>query len=533
MGISVPFQLPIRHLFSATLMAAIAVSGQLTFAQGFQGTGMITQIEAQRGGLQRKWFTQLEVNPSRGGLTSIRLFSSEADVERVFVVKHGEDRFYFSERDRDNVGRLLGEEGARKLANGKIEVLEGIKPLAVLEERLIPATTIYAVSSRGVVHAVNGETGKTLWTQEVGKADYPTTAVAANDSYVAVVNGSTLYVLTATKGEYVWDRKLKGAVGAAPAITKEHVFVPLITGTVEIFDLEDDRQPTRSYVSAGRALLQPIVTEASVIWPTDRGYLYVGRSEKMGLRYRLEAKGTIAAKATVRAPDFVYCAAVDGFVYCVNELSGDILWRFSTGEPITHMPICVGDDLYVVTVDGSFFKLNSETGEEYWYRKGIEKFISASKDHVYCVDKLGRLVKLRAATGSRTATLNTKPEVVYPNQTSDRLYVATENGLLQCLCENENRLPVFHTGIGAPGDDNDRPEVEVGGGPMDPMNPQDPMNGGNPFDNPPKGDNPFDPGGDDNPFGPPKDTDDGDDDNPFGGGDDDDNPFGGGANPFG
>jgi hypothetical protein len=47
-------------------------------------------------------------------------------------------------------------------------------------------------------------------------------------------------------------------------------------------------------------MIQPISTDKSVAWTTDRGHLYVGHGDKAGVRYRLEANDTIAARATYK-----------------------------------------------------------------------------------------------------------------------------------------------------------------------------------------------------------------------------------------
>src|SRR6185369_8911748 len=50
-------------------------------------------------------------------------------------------------------------------------------------------------TTRGTVALLDGETGRTLWATQVGPSDRVSTEPDANEEFVAVVNGSVLYVL--------------------------------------------------------------------------------------------------------------------------------------------------------------------------------------------------------------------------------------------------------------------------------------------------------------------------------------------------
>src|SRR5262249_14231771 len=180
-------------------------------------------------------------------------------------------------------GEEIGVEGAKKLADEKLAALKaefeaGKKegPPPAVSTHVVPRTTLYATSERGTVHALDAETGSTRWTTIVGDPRYPTTAAGANDRYVAVCNGSTLCVLLASDGTPAWSRMCVSSPGAGPALSEELVFVPMISGLVETFVLDDYKRPLATYKSYGRAMVQPVVSGESVAWPTDQGNLYVG-----------------------------------------------------------------------------------------------------------------------------------------------------------------------------------------------------------------------------------------------------------------
>ena len=71
-----------------------------------------------------------------------------------------------------------------------------------------------------------------------------TSEAAANEEYVAVVNGSMLYVLDRVGGSVRWQRRLRGAPGAGPALSETQVFVPMIDGMVEAYSTRRRRPPS-------------------------------------------------------------------------------------------------------------------------------------------------------------------------------------------------------------------------------------------------------------------------------------------------
>jgi outer membrane protein assembly factor BamB len=209
----------------------------------------------------------------------------------------------------------------------------------------------------------DGETGRTIWTTSVGNPRYPTTAAAANEKFVGVCNGSTLYVMLASDGSQVWTLPAISSPGAGPALSTDLIFVPMVTGQIESFLLEDPTRPVKIYQSFGRAMVT-VVLANSVAWPTDKGNLYVGMANDSGVRFRMEAKQAITSAPAFLAPDKIFVTSLDGYLYCVSESRGNMVWRFTTGEPISHSPVTLGDRVYVITDRGNMFAIDTNTAQD-------------------------------------------------------------------------------------------------------------------------------------------------------------------------
>src|SRR4051794_6163971 len=81
-----------------------------------------------------------------------------------------------------------------------------------VERAVLEGDRLTVLTSAGVVQELDALTGKTFWTAPIGKENYPSLGPAGNEKYVAVLNGSTLYVLDRKDGKPAIIR----GVGSAP-----------------------------------------------------------------------------------------------------------------------------------------------------------------------------------------------------------------------------------------------------------------------------------------------------------------------------
>ena len=445
--------------------------------------GIIPQTAALRHGLARPWFTQIQLDRARARIEHIVL-----DPRREIV-----------------------------LDSGTMSVPE----------------TLFVQTDQAVLCAIDAETGQTLWAQEVGRRGHPSLAPGANEYFVGVINGSYLNILNRADGKLLWKTQLEGVPGSGPAMSPDRVYVPMADGLVFSYLLEQMKDPleelgsirkqeeltpeeeakleaerrvsirlSQEYVpplacqSFGRSLVQPIVTrrtedEEYVAWPTDRGFLFVGyiarRENHFAVRYRLATEAGIAAQPTYAPPNpnilpdegVIFAASRDGFVHAITEKGGNSLWRFSTSEPIIEPAVVIGESVFVVTQPGTMYCLDAKSGTEKWSTYQVAQFIAHSKERVYVADKLNRVLSLSAASGARLDTvLADGLDIKLINTQTDRIYLATDTGLIQCLHEVELSEPLRHTPLPAPV--AEKPAVDQKA-PQEPPGPQEPAAAEDPF----------------------------------------------------
>ncbi len=462
-------------VFSAIAWALVSGAIAPAAAVAQTGSALLPSSTTRRHGLETMWFTQIDLDAAQGRLAGLRQHVSTSKSETIFEIVDDGQVYLFSERDRNAFGEMVGVDGAQKKADEQLAKivarLESEKSTAappVVTKHILPEITFYATGERGVVHAIDGHTGKTRWSTTVGLSHYPTTAPSANNDVVAVINGSTLYILRSDSGEIVWQKRVGGAPGCAPALSAEMVFVPMINGAVEQYNINEPNRPVQVHRSFGHTFVQPVVSNEVVAWPTDKGNLYVGNANAAGMRFRMEAKDAISSAPAFLKPGKIFAASLDGYLYCVDEKRGGVLWRFTTGEPISHSPVAFGDTVYVVTDNGHMYAVSANDPVEKWVATGIESYLAGNEKRLYAVDQSGNLVILDTNSGSRIGTISSLGlDLRFLNIATDRIIVGTTSGVLQCLRETDRRWPNLYV-------DADPPKKKASDAPGQQTKPMDP-----------------------------------------------------------
>jgi outer membrane protein assembly factor BamB len=361
-------------------------------------TSVVPQQTAQRYGLERSWATQIELDRSRGRVAHISLQS----------------------------GLLMVQ------------------------------------TDQAAVHVLDAETRKTLWIGHVGLPGAVSSPPAANEKYVVSSNGGMLYLFDRATGKVLWARKMVSVPSAGAAISKDRIYVPLVTGMVTTYRLPSAtkretpseqrfKDNASNYMGKGIAYLAPIVTRSTVVWGTDKGNIYGVAPDTLQAIYRFKARDSIMAGLMYRPP-YVFAASRDGYIYALREGKGTARWQFSIGNPIVETPMATDDGVYVIPEIGGLYKLALDTGEEQWSAPGVFQFISASPTRLYTADSAGRLLILNAKTGTRLGAINTENlSIKVFNRDNDRVYLATTTGLVQCLHEVGLKEPAWH-GLSAASD---------------------------------------------------------------------------------
>jgi outer membrane protein assembly factor BamB len=452
------------------------------------GDRVINALELSQAGLQTLWFGHAEVGTA-DQLKFAHLHVSNTRASAYFEIYVGDQlRKSFASLDRDAFGNPLGYDRAKERADFQREVIEqqvaatlaapslsaseyaelvfGTSPEAVQQRQKLledakqkvevrkyiePRMSLYTLNNKNILQSFDSETGAMRWARQVGPRAGYAMGIAANDAMVAVVSGNKVYCLEGDQGRVLWSRNCSSPPNAGPAMTHSHIFVPLIDGRVEAFNIAKDGLRSDFYVSHGRTSAAPLVTGRTVSWPTDRGHYNVAYFDQIGpIKYRIQANAPIVS-TPAHLGRVLFVAAMDGYVYAIDEILGSIYWEFTTGSPISQSPLAVDDAVYFVTDNEELFKVDIKTGQtpQAWPKSipGVHRLIGAANELIYGQDPAGNLVSFRADTGARVFSFHVGDGVHLLNALTDRIFVISHQGAIQCLRQTAQVHPQFHVPV--------------------------------------------------------------------------------------
>lgn len=369
-----------------------------------------------------------------------------------------------------------------------------------LASMLIDRGVIFTVTENGAIQATNSETGVTLWSETINSKGKLVQGLSASEFYVGFTCGSVIYIFNRANGKMLLDSNIPSIPANGLALGENRAYVPSINGLVYIYDLQPMGDPLKEFGADEKSLLSandvrrrgeefinslrlvrmnkepvsiraignlsvsPVVTrcnnlEEYVGWATDTRLLTLCEVDGtiVDEKYNVTLLGDVKSELGYMPHDpknpnrsgLLFAGTSEGFVYAVREMTGDVIWRFPTGEEVHETPIYVDKDLFIITAVSGMFCVDALTGgdgestEAKWWSPNIKKFVACSKNRVYALDKGKSLVILDRMSGQRITNLPVMEfSHVMTNTQNDRIYLGTETGLIQCLRESALESPL-------------------------------------------------------------------------------------------
>jgi outer membrane protein assembly factor BamB len=197
------------------------------------------------------------------------------------------------------------------------------------------------------------------------------------------------------------------------------------------------------YFSESRLELAPLVTAQFLLVPSYAGSFIAMRKYDGAIRYRFQATAPLSAPLGQHS-DKAYVGSEDFSVSALDIFAGHMLWHFLGAGPIRQKPQVNDASVYIAPHRSGLYRLDRETGQVLWRNPGAESFRAANKKFVYATDASGRLLLLDRNRGTQLAVYDPARDFVVPisNEMTDRLYLASNDGLLLCLHDREYAVPL-------------------------------------------------------------------------------------------
>lgn len=495
---------------------------------------LLSPVAAERLGMVESWHRQFGIIGGASSVVDLQVWT-QRNKNREFVEVVLADRDGNALADGEVLRRIatdmkhtsgleIGKTEAERMARLDVLKLKRRGVQAAIRALSVKQVRLYLLGSDGGLAAYDAETGESLWSIRIGDPRLGYGTLGISDSYVTVINGTTMYRIIAD------ERKLDNSIApggrpikpvrldSIPVIgavnTQSYVVVPNTRSGLECYTYEPEPGEPSFEMFAGQALAKPtrFPTSAQIGWTTDRGFFYLMETDgKPSTSFRLQIDGNAHGGATAASGGRFFFASSAGRVYGIlGSRLGEVIWNRSFGEPFYQAPFVTQEHVLLASTYGNLYSLSAKDGSPQWAAPatGIDSVFANTGDYYFGRTTSGLLTIVVPKTGQQIAVAgNVFVDRIVVNPETDRVYLVSDGGMVQCLRPAASELPVFYRDLA-------EPAAEPETAPTKPKQPES----SNPFG----AAEPATPATD--PFGP---SDPGKD--PFGGAD----PFGGGADPFG
>ena len=328
---------------------------------------------------------------------------------------------------------------------------------AITSSPAVAGGLVYVGSDDNHTYCLNASTGMQVWNFSTGGHVESSPAIAGGYAYFGSDDGN-VYCLDARTGDFIWNYTTYqyfpepyppqvAAVPSSPAVAGGCVFVGNEGGNIYCLNCSNGNQVWNS--SAGGSSSPAVVGE---------DVYFVGAFQDMGghssKRMVCVDSGTgaslwnsttpigIGMNDPVLAGGRAYIGG-NNDIYCLDAMTGDIIWTYATAGQILSSPAAAGGCIYAsgqVTVQGNsdIYCLDAVTGNLRWsYGIGLGGHSSpvVAGEFIYITSGDGILYCLNASTGGLSWSLpfDTSGIDSSPAVSNGDIYIGSDNGLIFCI----------------------------------------------------------------------------------------------------
>jgi outer membrane protein assembly factor BamB len=285
---------------------------------------------------------------------------------------------------------------------------------------------IYFGGDDGNVYAVDAASGRQLWKRKTGGPVPATPAIAGDLLYVGSYDGK-FYALDRRTGVPRWKFVTEGerrfeAKGL-------HGFQPKNQTMADQFDV---------------FLSSPVVADGTVYFGSGDGNLYALDAATGDLRWKFKT-GDVVHASPAYADGVVYFGSWDSYFYAIDARTGAQRWRFHGGEdPAIHnqvgfqsSPAVVDGVVYTGCRDAKLYAIDVATGNEKWHYDAAGSWVISSPavtrgKVIFGTSDSSLYVVLDAATGKPIIESKGKAYVFSsPSVAGDIVLIGVLNGTLE------------------------------------------------------------------------------------------------------
>ena len=279
-----------------------------------------------------------------------------------------------------------------------------------------------------------------------------------------------------------WQFQTKGQVLSSPAVTSDTVYIGSSDHFLYAVNRSDGAEKWK-FKTEGRITSSPAISGGIVYFTCYDGNAYAVDASAGTQKWKFALPGERRFAAThlhgatpigetmpdpfdfyLSSPNvvdgIVYFGSGDTNIYALDAASGQLKWKFKTGDVIHASPAIADGKLYVGSWDSYFYALDAKTGNEIWRFKtgedpdihnqvGIQSSAAVADGIVYFGCRDSNFYALDAATGKERWRFNNKGSWVIgsPAVANGRVYFGTSDTALFYALDAKSGTQFFSLGF--------------------------------------------------------------------------------------
>jgi outer membrane protein assembly factor BamB len=300
------------------------------------------------------------------------------------------------------------------------------------------------------------------------------TMFRGNAEHTGVYAGAGVREFSSVK----WQFHTDGAVMSSPAVTADSVYIGSNDHFLYALDRTSGKQKWK-FKTESRVTSSPAVSGGLVYFGSFDGNFYAVEASNGQLKWKFgipgerrftatHIHGSLPAAEAMPDPfDFflsspvvwnggVYFGCGDGNIYALDGVSGQVKWKFKTGDVVHASPAISNGVLFAGSWDSNFYALDAATGAEKWRFKtgedpdihnqvGIQSSAAIADGVVYFGCRDSKFYAVDAATGKQKWVFNNKGSWVIgsPAVASKIVYFATSDSAMFYALDAKSGATLF------------------------------------------------------------------------------------------
>lgn len=233
-------------------------------------------------------------------------------------------------------------------------------PLAQPAE--VSGETLVVALRSGALSALSLARGTPLWSVEQSAS----VGLAADDARIFVAHDREVSARLLTSGELAWTKTVEAPLVSALSARGGWLLALDAGGALLALRASDGELVWRRHLDGQPSDQPPAVAGETVIVGRKSGEIHALAIQTGAHLWQVAVDGEPGAP--LLADGRVVLGSTDNMLYCLDERSGRLLWRWRTGGDVRLAPVVDANHIYYVSLDNMLRAIDRRSGNLRWKR---------------------------------------------------------------------------------------------------------------------------------------------------------------------